>query len=103
MNKEEILKKAQEEKEDEGVEEVRAKGLTIGYKIFAGICIFLILFNLFNGLNTYDVNTLIFAFLAAEFYSRYKFTGEKKNKMVMILASITSIFNLVAYVLSVLR
>lgn len=85
MNKEEILEKSRGEFKDEGKEKMLEYGLTY----YEPVIIFLGVF--FVGLNyilkqppVFDVNTAVWAFLAASQYPKYRFTKEKKYLIKML-------------------
>lgn len=99
MDKEKILEKARNENKDEGLDNAKNEGLTIGYKIFLVVNTTLILFNLFKGQNSYAIMSLFWGFIGAEAYSRYKFSMKKIELVPLIGSSIACIGFLINYIL----
>lgn len=102
MDKEKILEKARQE-QDEGVENVKRQGLNLGYKIFIGLSILLMTFNLIQGRESSAVMALFFGFMAADAYSRYQFLKGKSDLLIIIGASLACILFLANHVLYSLR
>ena len=98
MKKDEILKKAREEKKDEGIDNVYNKGLSLGYKIFILLSVILIVFNRLNNIDSYDLLSLIFGFSVAESYSKYKFLKEKSLLISVLGFSIACIVSLICHI-----
>lgn len=103
MDKEEILKKARNEKRDEGFDYARKKGLSFGYKIFLVLHIILLTFNILIGQNSYALLSLFWGFIGAESYTKYRFSKEKVELVSCVASSIACITFLVSYFLSSLR
>lgn len=99
MDKEKILEQARKKNIDEGAEHSKSKGIEIGYKIFLGMSIFLIIFNLFVGEKTFSVQSMFWGFIAAEGYTSYQFSGERSSKFRMIFSGLASIIYLINHIL----
>ena len=98
MKKDEILEKAREEKKDEGIDNVNNKGLSLGHKIFILLSVFLLVFNKFNNIKSYDVVSLMFVFSAARYYTEYKFSKELNSYYYLILSSFLGIVFLLCHI-----
>ena len=98
MKKDEILEKAREEKKDEGIDNVNNKGLSLGYKIFILLSVFLLVFNKFNNIESYDVVSLMFVFSAARYYTEYKFSKELNSYYYLTLSSFLGIVFLLCHI-----
>lgn len=103
MNREEILAKSREEKHDEGFLEAENQGRKIGMIAFCIIFIFIIIFNLINGIKSYGPMTMFWAFLAAESYPKYRFTKNKLYLCHTIVSAIASLGFLLCYILTALE
>lgn len=103
MNKEEILARSRNERIDEGVIEAENRGRKLGYFIFSVVCIFILIFNFINGQKSYEIMTVIFAFLGAESYIKYLFTKQKAFLISAIAGAVATIAFLANHVLLVLR
>lgn len=102
MNKEEILQKSRQEKYDEGLIQAENKGRKIGVFAFAGVLIFITLFNFFTGEPYYEALAMSWAFIAAQAYPKYKFTSNKSYLVTVIAGTIASISYLISHILEVL-
>ena len=98
MKKDEILEKAREEKKDEGIDNVNNKALNLGHKIFILLSVFLLVFNKFNNIESYDVVCLMFVFSAARYYTEYKFSKELNSYYYLILSSFLGIVFLLCHI-----
>ena len=98
MKKDEILEKAREEKKDEGIDNVNNKGLSLGHKIFILLSVFLLVFNKFNNIESYDVVSLMFVFSAARYYTEYKFSKELNSYYYLTLSSFLGIVFLLCHI-----
>lgn len=103
MNKEEILAKSRKEKNDEGLIAAENQGRKIGIAVFCAVLIFVLVFNLFTAQSNYAPMALLWAFIAAEAYPKYKFTSKSGYLVTVIAGAVASIAYLVCHVLSVLR
>jgi len=63
MNKEEILTKSRNEKNDEGMILAENKGRKIGVSAFCAVFIVIVLFNMFNDKSNYAPFAMLWAFL----------------------------------------
>lgn len=102
MNKEEILMRSREEK-DEGMEYVENKGRKIGIVAFYCIFFFIALFNMYTNQSNYAILSMFWAFAAAEVYTKYQFTSRKSYLILTICGSIACIASLFSYVIITLR
>ena len=98
MKKDEILEKAREEKKDEGIDNVNNKALNLGHKIFILLSVFLLVFNKFNNIESYDVVSLMFVFSAARYNTEYKFSKELNSYYYLILSSFLGIVFLLCHI-----
>ncbi len=98
MKKDEILEKAREEKKDEGIDNVNNKALNLGHKIFILLSVFLLVFNKFNNIESYDVVSLMFAFSMTRYYTEYKFSKELNSYYYLILSSFLGIVFLLCHI-----
>ena len=98
MKKDEILEKAREEKKDEGIDNVNNKALNLGHKIFILLSVFLLVFNKFNNIESYDVVSLMFAFSVTRYYTEYKFSKELNSYYYLILSSFLGIVFLLCHI-----
>lgn len=88
MNKEEILAKSRQEKNDEGFIASRSQGQKIGIGAFCIVFAFIVIFNFMNGQPSYAPMAMFWAFLAAEAYPQYKFTKNKGYLMLLLVQSL---------------
>lgn len=103
VNKEEILAKSRNEKNDEGLIDATNRGQRKGIVTFCLVFIFIVLFNLFTGQSNYAPMAMFFAFNAAEAYPKYKFTKNKAHLVTTIASSIACIAFLINLVIATLR
>jgi hypothetical protein len=102
MDKEEILKKSREQKEDEGTVYADNKGRCYGVIAFCSVFIIIMFFNIFTKQNNYVPYSMFFAYMSAEAYGKYRVAKEKTFMITTVFASIASIAFLACYVLEVL-
>lgn len=102
MNKDEILAKSRNEKSDEGMQQAENKGRRIGVSAFCGVFIFIVIFNLFNGQQSYAPQAMFWAFVAAEAYPKYRFTKRKEYLISTIAGCIASVAFLVNFIIETL-
>jgi hypothetical protein len=102
MNKEDILAKSRNEKSDEGMQQAENKGRRIGVSAFCGIFIFIVIFNLFNGQQSFAPQAMFWAFVAAEAYPKYRFTKQKSYLVSTIAGSIASVAFLANFIVATL-
>lgn len=103
MNKEEILKKSREQKEDEGVAYAEDKGRRYGVMGFCAVFIVIIFFNLFTGQNNFVPNSMFFAYLAAEAYGKYRLDRKKAFMTTTVFGAIASVLFLICHIMKVME
>jgi len=102
VNKEEILKKSCEQREDEGAVYADNKGRRYGYIAFGFLYVIIKLFGLFTKQNNYAADSMFFAYIAAEAYGKYRITKAKSMVVLTVLGAIASILTLDRYVTNIL-
>ena len=95
MNREEILAKSRAEKTDEGMQQAENRGRRIGVSAFCCVYVFIVIFNF--------VHAMFWAFVAAEAYPKYRFTGNKGFLASTVAGTLASAASLGSFVISVLR
>jgi len=103
VDKEEILKKSREQKEDEGLVYADNKGHHYGVIGFGSVFIIIMFFNIFTKQNNFVPYSMFFAYMSAEAYGKYRVIKSKSLMLTTVLASIASILFLTCYVLEVLE
>lgn len=103
MDKEEILAKSRQEKTDEGMLHAENRGRGYGLIAFTAVFTFIIIFNLFNGQNSYAPMAMFWAFLGAEAYSKYRFTKQAVFLVSTIAGAMASVAFLGNFILTTLR
>lgn len=93
MNKEQILKIAREEKEDEGKIAEANKGRIIGEVTFLAVFGFIYILNWVKGVDNDLLTALLFAYLSGENMSRYFF----QKKRIYIFSYIATLLITVIY------
>lgn len=102
MDKEEILKKSREQKEDEGTVYADNKGRRYGVIGFCSVFIIIMFFNIFTKQNNFIPYSMFFAYTSAEAYGKYRAAKATALLATTVLASIASIAFLACHVLEVL-
>ncbi len=103
MDKNKILEKSRKEMPKEEYEQVKSKGINIGYYIFSALFIFLIIFDFVNGKDIYEIMTLFWGLFAGLAYSKYK-TYKHKSTLIGFVCSIIACLGFLAnYVIHVLE
>ena len=102
MNKSEILEKSRAQKEDEGMLYIEDRGRRYGEIGFCSVFIVIMFFNLFTKQNNFVPYSMIFAYLSAQAYGKYRLMKSNAYKATIILAAIASLLFLVCYILEVL-
>jgi len=104
MEKEKILEISRKSKQDEGMEYAENQGRKIGYVVISALYIVLVVFSLFFGQTgtLHAMFTLFWAFVAAEAYGKYRFTGKKTFKVTVIAGSIASVCFLACFIIDTL-
>ncbi len=100
MNKDEILAKSRQEKNDEGMKNLENKGRKVGVIGFSAIIIFVIIYNFVKGLNSYSVFSIFWSYTALEGYGKYKILKERKYLTATIAGTIASLGFLISYILT---
>lgn len=103
MDKEEILKKSREQKEDEGIVFADNKGRRYGEIGFCSIFIIIMLFNFFNKQNNFIPFSMFWAYISAETFGKYRITKKKALMVTTVFAAIASVAFLICHMLAVLR
>lgn len=103
MDKNKILAQARKESRDEGLDHARNEGLNLGYIIYLAMTSVIILFDLIMHTNSYSVYALMWAFIAANSYSRYKFDGKRWYQIAWIASTLISAGFLITYILNLIR
>lgn len=102
MDKDEILLKSREQKEDEGAIFADNNGRRFGVIGFCAVFCILALFNLFNGQNNFAPFAMFWAYGAAEAYGKYRAAGQKVYITTTVLAAIASLGFLACHIINVL-
>lgn len=102
MDKNEILKKSRELKQDEGAAYIESKGRSFGAIGFCSMFIVIVFVNMFNGKDNFVPFTMFWAYSAAEAYGKYCASKSKKYIISTILSAIASICFFVCYILKLL-
>lgn len=103
MDKDDILKKSREQKEDEGVDFANNKGRRFGVIGFCSVFIIIMFFNLFTGQNNYVPFSMFWAYSAAEAYGRYRATRHNIYITTTVLAAVASLGFLVCHIINTVR
>lgn len=88
MNKEEILKKAQLEKNDEREEQVKVKASHIGWISVTVVILFIIIFRKLHGESIIDIAMIVMVQAAAVSFYQYFNMREKKSYLYSGILSI---------------
>lgn len=102
MDREEILKRSREQKEDEGTVYADNKGRRYGVIGFCSVFIIILLFNILTKQNNFVPYSMFFAYVAAEAYGRYRATKAKMLMVTTVTSSIAAVGSLACYALGVL-
>ncbi|MDO4719465.1 MAG: DUF6442 family protein [Peptostreptococcaceae bacterium] len=103
QDKEKILEKIRKEGRDEGLDYVQQRGLRSGFILFSILAIFFIAFNAYTGQRIYSLLSLLGGFVAADAYSKYRFSKSKAEFIRMIGALILCFGWLINHVADSLR
>lgn len=103
MNREEILQKSRDAKQDEGFVQAENQGRRMGITALSVVFLFIILFNFFNDQDTYAPFSMLWAFIAAEAYPKFRFTRNRAYLVTTICASIATLCYLSCYVINVVK
>ena len=99
MNKEEILKKSRNERCDEGLVNAENQGNKYGFIAFCILFVIIVLINFFRGQSNDSVFSMFWAFTAAQYYSKYKFTKNKSFFITFVCGATASILFLIVFIL----
>lgn len=102
MNREEILEKSRKEKQDEGMLNAENRGRKLGMVAFCIVFIAIMLINFCTGHSNHAPLTMFWAFLAAEAYPKYKFTGRKSYLVITVAGGLASLFALLNYLVEIM-
>lgn len=100
MNKEDILKKAQQEKYDEREEQIKIKAFHIGWLSVSAVMLFLIIFRFLYNESASDIIMILMAQTAAVSFYQYFNMREKKGFLVTGIVSTIAVFLSLAALLS---
>lgn len=103
MNKNEVLQKSREQKEDEGVIYANNRGRSTGVIGFCSLFIVVVMFNFFTGQSNHVPFALFWAYGAAEAYGKYRITHGRGLLVTVIFAAIASVCFLACHVLVTLH
>lgn len=103
MNREEILQKSRDAKQDEGFVQAENQGRRMGIVAFVCVFIFIFIFSFINGQNTYAPLSMFWAFVAAEAYPKFRFTSNRAYLLTTICASLLTLCYFVCYVVDVVK
>ena len=103
MTREEILARSRSEHRDEGMERAENRGRKIGFSAFCSVFIVLVVFQLFTGGKTEGFLALFWAFLAAEAFPKYQFTGKKSYLITTVCGALASLLFLANFMITALR
>jgi hypothetical protein len=102
MDKDEILKRSRDLKEDEGDLYAENRGRRYGVMGFCAVFIAILFFNLFTGQSNFVPYSMFFAYLAAESYGKYRIVRKKAFLASTVLGTISSVLFFVCHSLEVL-
>ena len=103
MNKEEILAKSREAREDEGMTAVENKGRRTGIVAFCCVEVIFLIVDFIFGNESYAPLAMFWAFISAEAYPKYRFTKKKIFLIMTIVAGLASAVNIVSYIIACMR
>ncbi|MCI2057650.1 MAG: DUF6442 family protein [Oscillibacter sp.] len=103
MDKDEILKKSREAREDEGTVYAENRGRRYGVMGFCTVFIVILIFNLVTRQNNFVPYSMFFAYLAAEALGRYQITRQKALLTATVLGTFSSVCFLACHILDVLH
>lgn len=95
MDKEEILRKSREEKQDEGLEYANNRGRELGISAMSVVMIVLVFVNVTNNESIYAVLGMYWTYLGFEALGQYRVVKER----TMLVSSVAGVFAGVAFVL----
>lgn len=95
MNKEEILRKSREEKQDEGREYVYNRGRRLGISAVTVVMIILVIFNIINDESNYAILGMYWIYLGFEALGQYRVAKER----TMLVSTVAGVFAGVVFVI----
>ena len=92
MDREEILKRSRQEKQDEGMSAAENQGRKIGVIAFCAVFVAVAIFSLFRSEKQvfYAAMTMFWAYCAAEAYPVYRFTRKTTYLVTTVAGSIAA-------------
>lgn len=102
MDREEILKKSRESKEDEGATYAENKGRRYGVAAFCSLFAVIMFFNLFTGQSNHVPMSMFWAYMAAEAYGKYRVSKSGALLTTTIFGAIAAAGFFACHVISVL-
>lgn len=103
LNRQEILEKSRKENNDEGMVYAQNRGRMFGYIGFGIVFLFIIIFNLFNGRDSYAPMAMFWAFICFESYPKFIFTKRKSYLALTILSAVTTLSFLICFIMETLN
>lgn len=100
MNKKDILQKAQQEKNDEREEHIKAKAFHIGWLSVSAVMLFLIIFRSIFNESASDLIMILMAQAAAASFYQYSNMRDKKGYLFAGILSTIAVFLSLAALLS---
>lgn len=102
MNKDEILKRSRDQKEDEGDIYAENKGRRFGVIGFCSVFIIIMCFNFFTGQNNFVPFAMFWAYGSAEAYGKYRVTKKKAFLVTTIFAAVASLCSIACHIIKTL-
>ncbi len=99
MDKDAILAKSRQEKNDEGMIIAENRGRKLGISVFGGFFIVITFINLFHNQPNNAPMAMFWAYIAAEAFPKYKFTKNKTYLTTSIAAFIAALVSLLHLIL----
>ncbi len=100
MNKEKILEKSKSSNKQEELTYIKNKGMNTGYLIFGILSGFLMFSNLMLGKTIYEIQILVWGFIAGISLEKYKMYKQKQTLIALVSSSIATITFLITYILA---
>lgn len=102
MDREEILRRSREAKEDEGNTFLENKGRRFGVAGFCSMFTVLLVFNAVTGQSSSSIHALFWCYISLEAWGKYRLSRQRLFLATGILAALSSLCSLACYVLEVL-
>lgn len=103
MDREDILRRSREEKQDEGRTYVDNWGRRVGVVGFCLMFLVILVFNYCTGQNNCGLMALFWAYVAAEAWGRYRACRVRGQLFIALAGALGALCWLAAYVLGVLK